>query len=192
MFVIFFVTILGLFVAEVVTDYHPGKLGGLLFVVFWFPLLVIHECGHAVVGRMFGCSVHRLVVGFGRPLWIFSIRGVLVEIRSFPIEGFVTFSEPARRLSRGKRALTYFAGPGAELLLLALIAVGVGPSTLLTKTTSTAMVALQSFCVCIVVGVSFNLIPHRVQSSHRGDAESTPNDGLGILLSLFGDTDDAS
>jgi len=34
---------------EILSDYEPKKLGALLFLVFWIPLLFIHEFGHAVM-----------------------------------------------------------------------------------------------------------------------------------------------
>src|SRR5437588_12319138 len=86
---LFLVVLVGLFTAEVVVNYDPRKLAALFFVLFWFPLLVLHEAGHAVMAALLGWHVDRLVIGMGRTVTWFRLGATLVEIRLFPIEGFV-------------------------------------------------------------------------------------------------------
>ena len=188
MVVVFVVGVLGLFAADVIRDFTPVKLGGLFFFLFWLPLIAIHELGHAIMAQLFGCHVHRIVIGYGRVLGRFQFRGADLEVRMFPVEGFVSFREWRQPLTRLQRALVYFAGPGAELVILAVVVVVVGPTKLLTQSDSIAMIAAQSLCVCILLGALFNLIPHSSPRAGAGPCEDarTPNDGLGIVLSLLG------
>src|SRR6516164_7525896 len=86
---IFLVVVLGLFAAEVITDYQPGKLAALFVVLFWIPLLFLHEAGHAVVAGLLGWHVGRVVIGMGRTVAHFHVGETLVEIRLIPFEGFV-------------------------------------------------------------------------------------------------------
>jgi hypothetical protein len=157
--VLFLVVLLGLFTAEVVVNYAPGKLAALFFVLFWFPLLVLHECGHALMARLLGWDVPRLVIGMGRTITWFRLGRTLVEIRLFPIEGFVLPVPRNLRSPYLKSALIYLAGPGAELLLLFLIWAALG-NTLLSPTENLALLAVQSLCVAILVSAFFNLVPH--------------------------------
>ena len=53
----FLAILIGLFAAEIYSDYTPAKLSALLFLVFYVPLLVLHECGHAVAAYVLGWRV---------------------------------------------------------------------------------------------------------------------------------------
>src|SRR5947209_4042917 len=88
--VFFFTTLLiVLFAAETFTNYQPVKLGGLLFVVFWMPLMVLHEFGHAAVAWLLGWRVRQVVLGMGKLLGSFSIGRTPVEVRLILTTGFV-------------------------------------------------------------------------------------------------------
>src|SRR5262245_50005367 len=160
-FVVLFATVVvGFFVAELVRDYQPVKLTVLLIILFWIPLLALHEAGHAVMAALLGWRVHRVVIGMGRCLWSFRVGGTPVEIRMFPVEGFVLGSPASLRAVRLKSALFAFAGPAATLLPLGVLALVPGVDTLLTRTDHIGLLAAQSLAVAILVSVVINLIPH--------------------------------
>jgi hypothetical protein len=170
--------IFGLFAAETFRDYEPAKLSALFVLLFWFPLLAVHEIGHALAAGLVGWRVEQVVIGFGRPLWRLQVGRASVEIRRLPIEGFVSLRPRDLRSPRLKSAFIYFAGPGIELSLAAVVLVALGPETLFTRTEEVAVIAAQSFCLAVAVGAFFNLIPHTL----RGPG--TQSDGLGILRSF--------
>src|SRR4051794_38906508 len=84
---IFLVAILGLLVGEVVTNYQPVKLSGLLFLLFWGPLLALHELGHAAAAAIVGWRVQQIVIGMGRPVGTYRLGSAILEIRLIPLEG---------------------------------------------------------------------------------------------------------
>ena len=171
----------GLFAAEVVTDYRPAKLVGLLFLVAWLPLIALHEAGHAVAARLVGWRVGQVVVGFGKPMWRGRVGGAAVELRLFPIEGFVTNVPGDLNFPRLKHAFIYFAGPGVELLLAGVLIGVVGWDRFFTESPDGFVIAAQAVGVAALVGGVLNLIPHGGQVGGR----TVPNDGLGILLCVF-------
>jgi hypothetical protein len=178
---LFLAVLLGLFGGEILHDFHPAKLAALFVVLFWAPMLVVHEGGHAVVAALLGWRVRRVVLGFGRVVGSFRVGGVPVELRLFPIEGFVEPAPRDLRAPRLKNALIYAAGPGVEVLLVAIIAAVVGLDTLTTRTTNVGMLAVQSLCVTALIGAIVNLIP----TSYWGaGGVEVANDGLGILRSF--------
>lgn len=181
-YAIFVSVILGLFTAEVFSDYQPVKLSVLLFVVFWIPLLALHEAGHAVMAAVLGWRVDKVVIGMGRPVTSFRVGSASVELKLLPLEGFARSIPTDLRLPGLKHALIYLAGPGIELLLAGLILTLVGPEKLFTHSDGYVMIGWQSLTAAAASGAVLNLIPHAVQMS---DGSMVPNDGLGIILSLL-------
>ena len=127
---IFLLVILGLFAGEVCTNYAPIKLSVLLFVLFWIPLLVVHEAAHAVMTAVVGWRVERVVIGMGRSVTSFRVGGAVVELKLLPLEGFARSVPIDLRFPGFKHALIYLAGPGIELVLAGVILWMVGPQRL--------------------------------------------------------------
>jgi hypothetical protein len=177
----FLVLLFGLFTAEICHDYQPVKLSALLVVLFWIPLLALHEAGHAVVAAMLNWYVGQVVIGMGRLVYSFRVGTAVVEIRLFPIEGFVKCVPRDLRMPQLKSALIYFAGPGVELLLAALILLVIGPDRLFTRSDEYSLIVWQSLALAAAVQGVLNLIPHLIQ---RPDGD-IPNDGLGIIRSFM-------
>jgi membrane-associated protease RseP (regulator of RpoE activity) len=180
-FYVFFLTIvLGLFAAEIIHDFHPVKLTALMFILLWVPLLAIHEAGHAIVAALLGWYVGRVVIGVGRLVGRFRVGTAVVEVRLLPLEGFVQPMPRNLRSPRLKSALIYFAGPGAELFLLSIVVLVLGPSTLLTRSENMGILLAQTLAVVVLFSAFCNLVPHSVEMPGGRVA----NDGLGILRSF--------
>ena len=50
-------------------EYSAGRLSVILVLLFWIPMLVLHELGHAIAAHLLGWRVKEIVIGFGRELW---------------------------------------------------------------------------------------------------------------------------
>ena len=177
------ITLLFLFMMsmEMLSNYEPRKLSMLLFLIFWVPLLFLHEFGHAVMARLCGWQVKEIVIGLGNILMRTHLFGAPMEIRMIPLEGFVRIAPQNMQHVRGKHALIYFAGPGIELLVFAAIWLFLGTDQLFSQNDNYYQIALQSLAFAALVGAVINLIPLGINTK----SGSTPNDGLGIILSLF-------
>jgi hypothetical protein len=173
--------ILALFAAEIIRDYHPAKLTAVFFILSWPPLLVLHEGGHAVTAALLGWRVRQVVIGFGRLVYRFHLRGVAIDLRLIPLCGFVRPTPRDLSWPKLKSALIYFAGPGSELLLLAVLVLVLGPDLFLTRSEALGVLALQSLAVAILFSAVSNLLPISFQTS----AGPIPSDGLGIIRSFF-------
>ncbi len=167
---------------EIFTNYEPRKMAALMFLVWWMPLVLLHEFGHAVMAKCLGWKIERTVVGFGRVIYQGQLFGAPLEVRMVPIEGFVQIQSLGQQGARIKNALVYFAGPGIELLLFMAIGLMLGWGDLFLIEDNYGKLALQSLAFAALAGAVINLIPMGVVTK---DGES-PNDGLGILKSLFG------
>lgn len=166
---------------ELVQNFSPVKLSVLFFFVFWCPLLLLHEAGHALMAAGLGWSVEQIVIGMGEPLKQFKLGAVAVELRMLPIEGFVRCRPRNLKWPRLKNALVYFAGPGIELLLAGVMLLMLGPERLFQRTEDIGLIAVQSLAAASVVSAVINLIPFSAETPDR----KIVNDGLGILLALL-------
>lgn len=167
---------------EIITNFEARKLGALLFVVFWIPLLFIHEFGHAIMAKALNWRVQRIVLGVGKLFHKSRMMGAPMEIRSIPLEGFVQIAPKNLQYVRYKHALIYFAGPGIELLVFFSVVFYLGGfAEFFHIDDDISRITLQSFAFAALVGAVINLIPLGIITRDG----STPNDGMGILLSLF-------
>lgn len=170
------------FAMEIADGDDPAKLAIPLMVLFWIPLLVLHEAGHAMAARALGWRVERIVLGFGAPWRKLRVAGIDVELRRLPLEGFVE-TVPNDGIARPlPHAAIYFAGPGIELGLAVALLLAFGPERMLALGDEPSLLAWQSLALAAALGGVLNLIPH---STFEGEHE-VPNDGLGILLALQG------
>lgn len=178
---IILLALLGLFTAEIAIHYHPVKLTGLFVILFWVPLLVTHEAGHAIATRLLGWHLGRITLGFGR-VWLRIERpSYFIEIRSFPVTGFVQCVPTHLRQPRLREALIYAAGPGTDFLVAALVLAIVGPARLFSESAEIGTLLCQSLALAAVAQGVLNLIPF--PSFTPGKEQIC--DGLGILQAPF-------
>lgn len=127
---------------------QPGLLFTLAsFVAMIAVLVVVHEGGHYLAGRLFGARIEAFGVGFGRELFGWTdVRGVRWRVNALPLGGYVKFvgdmnevsqvdpaimalPEPERRglfafLPLWQRAIIVAAGPLINFLFAILILAG--------------------------------------------------------------------
>ena len=97
-----------------------------------------------------------------------------------PLEGFVKIAPLNLHLVRIKHALIYFAGPGIELVVFLLIMLFLGTDQIFAHHDNYYQIALQSLAFAALVGAVLNLVPLGIRTQDG----TTPNDGLGIIMSL--------
>lgn len=182
---IFILVLMGLFffmmTMELLSNYEPRKLSIVFFLVFWVPLLFLHEFGHALMAKMCGWEVKQTVIGLGNVFHKTTLFGAPMEIRMIPLEGFVNIAPLSMQGVRVKHALIYFAGPGIELLVFLGIMLFLGTDQMFSQNDNYAQIALQSLGFAALVGAVINLIPLGIRTENG----TSPNDGLGIILSLI-------
>lgn len=166
---------------EMMSNYEPRKLSMLFFLLFWVPLLFLHEFGHALMAKLCGWKVERTVIGLGGIFHKTTLFGAPMEIRMIPLEGFVSIVPLNLHLVRVKHALIYFAGPGIELLVFLLIMSILGTDQMFSFNDNYYHIVLQSLAYAALVGAVLNLIPLGI----RTEEGTAPNDGLGIITSLM-------
>lgn len=171
---------LGLLGMSLMEDYEPRKWAVVFTILFWIPLLVLHEAGHAIVARLCGWDVDVVVIGFGRTFAKLNWAGTPVELKTLPLSGFVMLRPRDLRSPRLKNALIYAGGPGIELLAALLVIFWLGSDVVFGRSEDMVVIAAQSFCVAVGMGLAFNLVPYHIEND---DGSYTWSDGLGILMS---------
>ena len=173
----FLLGFVALMLAEMLQGHDQARLSMFFMLVFWGPMLIIHELGHLWAARSVGFSVSELVIGQGSLLMRRRVGETLVVLRAVPVSGYVVPHSRTGNVERLKMAFIYFAGPGAELLVIALVALVLGPSKLLSPSDSIAVIAAQSLALAAAMGAVMNLVPLPLSDA--------VTDGLGMMLSAF-------
>lgn len=167
-------------VAIVAEDYEPVKLAPVFVLLSWFPRIALHELGHAIAAGALGWEVREVVIGFGGTAARFEILGVPCSLKMYPLGGYVRPAPLSLSAVRVRSALVYLAGPGAELLLVALLVLALGWDTMTTRTDEVGIIAAQAVAVAALIGAFSNLVP-RTFPTERG---LSATDGMGILRSF--------
>jgi tetratricopeptide (TPR) repeat protein len=166
----------GLFAAELLNNLSSQRLSIVFILLFWGPLLVLHELGHAVMARRLGWSVHEIVIGFGRELTRVRYGQTTIRIKALPIEGCVLPSPGTLGNPRLEGALIYAAGPGAELVFILVLRLFVGEQ-LFQPAGDLGIIFWQSGALAAALGALFNLVPYATSAG--------VSDGLGIIRSFI-------
>ncbi len=79
----------------------------LAFLLLLGPLVVVHELGHYLVGRLFGVKAEAFSVGFGRELagWT-DRRGTRWKLSAWPLGGYVQFAGDMNAVSMPDEAMS--------------------------------------------------------------------------------------
>lgn len=166
-----------LLVAELARNFEPAKLSVPFFLLSWALLLAVHELAHAAAAAAVGWRIDRISIGIGRVVVRLRLGDTAIEFRLIPLAGFVLPRPTDLVAPRAKQFLIFAAGPGSELLLVAIVVLLVGLDPLTRRTEAIPMIATQSFCVAALWGALFNLIPFPV----RDREGSSWSDGLGMI-----------
>jgi len=102
----------------------------LIFLLILGILVISHEFGHFIVGRLCGIKVNEFTIGFGPKLFSFTKGETVFALRLLPFGGACIFDgadamDPEAELderalpnaSAGKRIATMIAGPAANVIL---------------------------------------------------------------------------
>lgn len=88
-------------------------------------LIMVHELGHFIAGRLAGIPVDRFSVGFGPRLWGFVWRGTEIRLSAIPLGGYVLprLQDEMEyfRLGLGKRLFFAMGGPAANILIAGML-----------------------------------------------------------------------
>lgn len=170
----FAIAFCGLIVAEILNAFSVAKLGFFFFIGAYIGLTVLHEFGHAWMARAFGWRVYEIVIGFGPPIKTWRWGKARVELNTWPLGGHMVPVPPDDAPRRTAQFWIYAAGPGIELLAVAVIAFIVGTDTLLSRSESIPVLAAQATCAAALWGALTNLFPMTT-------ASGAVTDGLGMI-----------
>lgn len=96
-------------------------------------LVVVHELGHMLAGRLFGVRSLRFSIGLGPRILGVRFRGTEYRLAPFPVGGYVQLAQGHSHgasescmdcLPAWKRMFIYFAGPAANLVLVLVLLMG--------------------------------------------------------------------
>ncbi len=103
-------------------------------------LILVHELGHFITGRLLGFKINEFSIGMGPKLIAKEKKGILYSLRAIPMGGFVAFKgeddedendpQAMNNMPWYKRAIVMFSGAGFNIifafLLTAILVLSVG------------------------------------------------------------------
>ncbi len=103
-------------------------------------LILVHELGHFITGRMLGFKINEFAIGMGPKIFSWKRKEIVYSIRAIPLGGFVAFhgedgeeeNDPRamNNMPWYKRAVVMFSGAGFNILfaliVTAILTVSVG------------------------------------------------------------------
>ena len=104
----------------------------LLFIIIFSVIVIFHEGGHCVIGKMSGIGVKEFSIGLGPTLFGIRRGETLYSVKLLPFGGITIFEgidpeKSFRKASVGARFATVLAGPLMNFVLaflLSLIVIG--------------------------------------------------------------------
>jgi len=102
----------------------------LVALIFFGVLIMVHELGHFLAGRLVGIHAEEFSIGMGPKLFGFSRKGTQFSVRALPIGGYVKFlgedekSEDPRAFNNAslwRRMAVIVAGPAMNILLAVVL-----------------------------------------------------------------------
>jgi hypothetical protein len=163
--------------AALLKNFGPRQAGGFVLLAAMLPLTAIHELAHSVVARALGWRVLEIQVGVGPLIGRFARGETQVEVRLFPLGGYMVPVPTRVAGARLASTLIYLAGPASEALVIGAVALALGPR-LWVVGSDYLTVGLQAVAAAAAWGVVGNLLPLVTASGQW-------TDGLGALLSPF-------
>ncbi len=108
-----------------------GSIPFLLIAILMLGLLIlVHELGHFITGRLLGFKINEFSIGMGPKLFSKEKKGILYSLRAIPMGGFVAFKgededdddpQAMNNMPWYKRAVVMFAGAGFNILFAFLL-----------------------------------------------------------------------
>jgi hypothetical protein len=151
-----------------------------LALIFQFVVILPHELGHAVSGRLLGLKLFKISAGIGRPLWKGTLWGGKVEINRYPFGGYTISLDDREPGFRLRHWITVACGPLVNLLFV-LAVLPVIPRPIRLGTMGEGWDPAKAFVAANLVILFFNLLPRRANSS----LGVVMTDGLQLLRTPF-------
>ncbi len=81
-----------------------------------FPIIFIHEMGHALTARILGFKVFSVTMGYGRKILEFELFQIPIIFNLFPLQGLTLALAKTRRLFKTRMWLYVAGGPATHIL----------------------------------------------------------------------------
>jgi tetratricopeptide (TPR) repeat protein len=148
----------------------------LLICLIQWMMIVPHELGHAVAGKLLGYTQIRIMVGAGKPFLSFELAGFYWIINPIPFGG-LTYSASPGRLHRWKHLVFVCGGLLVNLFIGGIAWCFIGAGELFSQSGNLAKLVFWANLIIVVQ----NVIPWVARTS----VGPIPNDGLQIWQILF-------
>ncbi len=165
-------------------------------------LIVVHEFGHYLIGRILGFRVLEFAVGFGPKLIKWERKGIKYSIRAIPLGGFCSFAgedednkDDPRAMNNMpwyKRLAVLFSGAGFNILFAIIIGFvlfwtsGYSNAVINSVEAGTPIAATQAAAGDMIVAVNGQKVTTSGSLADMLDAAANDNDEVTLTLQRDG------
>lgn len=160
-------------------------LNTILFMLFLFPLVVIHELGHASVAKLFGFRIFSMTVGYGKRLFEIKPFGIKMKFNLYPLSGMTVAIPRDEKGFRLKYWLYIFGGPATHLAFILIL----GP-LFVSRASVANFISQPTFVEPFLLTNLFLLIGNLVPKKADGIGPGVYTDGHHLLRVPFFDHSD--
>jgi tetratricopeptide (TPR) repeat protein len=156
-----------------------GFLIFIAIIIASIPMIIAHEFGHLIAGRLMGLHIREFNIGSGKILWQHKIRGTNFIVRCIPMSGYVLHM-PSEETPRFKQFVFILGGPAVNLFIAGYVSwwSGVNITDLFDQPTLPTIVVVSN----LFLGIG-SLIPI---ANHNSISIVPGNDGWQLLRLLRG------
>lgn len=151
-------------------------LNTLLFLLSLFPLVIIHESGHAFVAKVFGFRIFSVTVGYGKRLFEIKPFGITMRFNLYPLSGQTVAIPHNDKGFRLKYWLYIFGGPATHLAFILIL----GP-IFITKASVANFLSRPLLLEPFLLANLFLLVMNLIPSPAKGIGPGVYTDGHQLL-----------
>jgi hypothetical protein len=154
-----------------------------IYLLFLAIVVVLHEMGHFVCGKLLRARVFRVTIGIGATVWRRKLGETVFEVKTLPLAGYNLFGYPDLAWMRMNHFLVILGGPLINVMALAPVLALLPAKKPLGDVYVYVLIVGAAWAIANVTLLASSLFPCRTKIGDLPD--KLTSDGLALLTTPF-------